>query len=429
LPDYEAMLARARAADLTEEEGAALGRLARYWLDRDEPDHFARAIDLYQQRLRTAQQTGNFRAQGEALTGLGRAATRLFEPKAAVDFFAHATAAFAEVGDERSRADALSEWGRALAALGEDDQAFACRSQAVEAFERLGDRYGLARALVQLAASQRARRQLDDARKTLQRALALSEQFNAPPLDCAAAYDEFSLLERDADGIHAGVPRADAAEKIYRTIQEAEPPAAARPGASHKEAAENYRTIQDDRADWKVADERGERIKQRLKFWEWQDWYRTKEFWTLVVLVTMCNFIWNCACAPQATEFFMTGQATGQPDSAPRIDSADPMYIKYPLLFLRFLHWLASVLLLALLLTALKSGPVGLVFSVYIWRRFTEAYIRAGLQPGVTGQGRRQPARFLAVFPFMAAAFLWARITGCRRRGTGEGRANARAAA
>jgi CHAT domain-containing protein len=134
-----------------------------------------KALDLYDRALSIWRATGDRYGEAYALFSLGKLHGESDEKQKALDYYNQALDLFRKVKHPRGEALALNGLGLLYASSGESQKALDCYCQALPLWRSLGDRSGEAATLADLARVERDLGDLDEARRHIEAALAITE--------------------------------------------------------------------------------------------------------------------------------------------------------------------------------------------------------------------------------------------------------------
>jgi tetratricopeptide (TPR) repeat protein len=132
-----AALDAARALNDRRAEGIALSNLGKVCADRGQP---RRAIELHEQALAIARESGDRRGECVALDSLGKAHADMGDSRRAVEVHEQLLAIAREIGDRRAEGTALDKLGAAFFNLGQTQRAIELHQQALAIAREIGDR-------------------------------------------------------------------------------------------------------------------------------------------------------------------------------------------------------------------------------------------------------------------------------------------------
>jgi tetratricopeptide (TPR) repeat protein len=132
---YQQALAIARETGDRSSEGQWLGGLGDVYVTLGQSE---RAIDLYQQALAIARDTGSRGQEAVVLGGLGDVYVTLGQIEQAIDLYQHALGIAREIGNPQGEANYLGNLGVCYADLGEPRQAIDFYQQAIQVADQIG---------------------------------------------------------------------------------------------------------------------------------------------------------------------------------------------------------------------------------------------------------------------------------------------------
>ena len=136
---HQQALAIAQETGDRQNEGAQLGNLGNCYAALGETRH---AIEVHQQALAIAQEIGDRRGEGAELGNLGLCYAALGETRRAIELHQQALAINHEIGDRQNEGAQLGNLGNCYAALGETRRAIELHHQALAINHEIGDREG-----------------------------------------------------------------------------------------------------------------------------------------------------------------------------------------------------------------------------------------------------------------------------------------------
>src|SRR5262249_39532552 len=134
-----------------------------------------KALDLYDQALSIRRAMGDRYGEAHVLLSLGKLHGESDEKQKALDYYNQALDLFRKVKHPRGEALALNGLGLLYASSGESQKALDCYHQALPLWRDMGDRSGEAATLADLARVERDLGDLDEARRHIEAALAITE--------------------------------------------------------------------------------------------------------------------------------------------------------------------------------------------------------------------------------------------------------------
>ena len=217
----EAGLTAARKLKRRDWECNALGNLGLAYFELGD---YGRAIGYHKEVLKFERELGDRLREGQSLGHLGNAHLSLHEYRPAIEYYKESLKILHEIGERRSESIVLGNIGCAYGGLDDHRRAIEYHEQSLQICRSMGNRKGEGDSLGNLGNAYRNfgehRRSLEFYEQVLQIAREMGDRLSEANalFNGALAFD--ALKDRDK-----AIPRAEAALKIYETI---EAPAAAR---------------------------------------------------------------------------------------------------------------------------------------------------------------------------------------------------------